>query len=159
MNHQLHCQRGSNQSTIVAYFPWTILASFSVFKPLGHSRPRFLYFLLSAFNSKLFHIWIRTADLWRRKQRVCQLSHNRCPSLLSLLLSASRYTVNIYSIKVAYFWIWTRALGVENNHSVIRATFHFLYYYLDTAAELFKLGNDAKLQSNSLITRSNWLMK
>ena len=57
----------------------------NVFLKMGHSRHLFLYFDL--FNSwhclcslKIFaDDWIRTSDLWVRKQPLCQLSHNNCP--------------------------------------------------------------------------------
>ena len=52
---------------------------------MGHSRHLFLYFDL--FNSwhclcslkNFADDWIRTSDLWVRKQPLCQLSHNNCP--------------------------------------------------------------------------------
>ena len=49
---------------------------------MGYSLPLFLYFLsiqLTVGNIKFVDDWIRTADLWRRKQPLYQLSHNICP--------------------------------------------------------------------------------
>ena len=57
-----------------------------VFK-MGHSRPLFLYFVLSI-NShqqipkcsiKVANDWIRTCGLRYQKQTRCQLCHNYCP--------------------------------------------------------------------------------
>ena len=53
---------------------------------MSHSRPLFflLFSLFSPFQQ--FKVkawfaddWIQTVDLWRRRQLLCQLSHNLCP--------------------------------------------------------------------------------
>ena len=70
---------------------WTVLHFFK----MGHSRPLFLIFrLFNTVDSKQMvkinfaHDGIRTAYLWCRKQPLCQLSHNHCPTVCLLYFSS-----------------------------------------------------------------------
>ena len=47
------------------------------------------------FNIKFANDWIRTTDLWYRKQPLNQVSHNHCP--FELLLILLKYTINLYN--------------------------------------------------------------
>ena len=57
---------------------------------MGHSLPLFLYIRIFnsvdntqiMFNINITDDWIRTADLWYRKQPLNQLYHNHCPFVI-----------------------------------------------------------------------------
>ena len=55
-------------------------------KKMGHSRPLFIYFVFLIHSWQYIIIqqynWIRTTDLWYRKQPLYHLSHNHFPILL-----------------------------------------------------------------------------
>ena len=60
----------------------------------------FFIFVFSTVNSKYVHYKIfadallRAADLWYQKQLLCQLSHNHCPTEVSLPHTSTRYNTS-----------------------------------------------------------------
>ena len=54
------------------------------------------------FNINFVNDWIRTADLWYRKQPLYHLSHNHCPSLScldSLVLAQANNNICSFLVK------------------------------------------------------------
>ena len=87
------------------------------FIKMGHSWPLFV------FSIQLTVKKIRTEDLWYRKQPLCQLSHNHCPTLKLLLKSnLFLHQLTIYCWKVSFlimiFFSWRKCI-----EAVMKTTF------------------------------------